>query len=190
MSMIWLKEIPRFQDWIGIILTVLGSLLYFYPVNFPREQAFGLSVVIVGVIANAVSSILGRYTNARAGIPPLLVTTISMGIGSSLLLLAGGIAQGYPALSLKHWLIIAWLAVINTAFAFNLWNHTLRTLPAFESSVINNTMLAQIPLLAWIFLGEALSLQKWIGMLVAGLGVLVVQLRRRPASVSIKMKSK
>ena len=69
--------------------------------------------------------------------------------------------------------------MVNTAFAFSLWNNTLRTLTAVESSVINNTMLVQIPLLAWIFLGETLTAQKWAGMLVAGVGVLVVQLRRR-----------
>lgn len=179
MSMIWLKETPALQDWTGILLTVVGSVLYFYPVDFPREQLFGLGVVIVAVIANAASSVLGRYTNARTGIPVLLVTTISMGIGSSMLLLSGGIVQGFPVLEWEHWLIIAWLAVVNTAFAFSLWNNTLRTLTAVESSVINNTMLVQIPLLAWIFLGETLTAQKWTGMLVAGVGVLVVQLRRR-----------
>jgi drug/metabolite transporter (DMT)-like permease len=179
MSMAWLKEKPGLQDWVGILLTVAGSVLYFYPVDFPKEQVFGLVVVIVGVIANAAASVLGRYTNARTGIPVLLVTTISMGIGSGLLLLAGGVTQGFPVLGWNHWLIIAWLAVVNTAIAFNLWNHTLRTLPAVESSVINNTMLVQIPLLAWIFLGEALTVQEWVGMVVAGLGVLVVQVRRR-----------
>lgn len=180
MSMAWLKETPAWQDWLGILLTVAGSVLYFYPVDIPQEQVFGLGVVIVGVIANAGASVLGRYTNARAGIPVTLVTTVSMGIGGGLLLAGGGLLQGIPALGLKHWLIIAWLALVNTAFAFNLWNHTLRTLPAVESSVINNTMLVQIPLLAWVFLGEALSAQEWAGMLVAGAGVLAVQLRRRP----------
>jgi drug/metabolite transporter (DMT)-like permease len=68
--------------------------------------------------------------------------------------------------------------VVNTAFAFTLWNHTLRTLPAMESSVINGTMLIQIALLAWLFLGEDLTSQEWIGVILAGLGVLLVQLRR------------
>jgi len=78
-----------------------------------------------------------------------------------------------------HWAIIAWLAVINTAFAFTLWNHTLRTLSATESSVINNTMLVQIAFLAWVFLGELLDFQKMIGMLLAALGTLLVQIRLR-----------
>ena len=40
-----------------------------------------------------------------------------------------------------------WLALVNSAFAFTLWNRTLRTLSATESSVINNTMLIQIAIL-------------------------------------------
>jgi drug/metabolite transporter (DMT)-like permease len=94
---------------------------------------------------------------------------------------SGILTQGLPHLSPLNWGIVAWLAVVNTAFAFTLWNHTLRTLPAMESSIINNTMLIQIALLAWIFLGERLNGQEIAGMLVVALGVMVVQLGRRPA---------
>ena len=110
----------------------------------------------------------------------MTVTVVSMGIGS-VVLLAGGIAvQGLPRLTLTHWAIIAWLAAVNSALAYTLWNRTLRTLAAFESSIINNTMLFQIALLAWVFLGEQLSWQMATGMIVAALGTLVVQIRRQP----------
>jgi drug/metabolite transporter (DMT)-like permease len=45
-----------------------------------------------------------------------------------------------------------------------------------ESSVINNTMLLQIALLAWIFLAERLEWKEIIGLALAGLGTLLVQL--------------
>jgi drug/metabolite transporter (DMT)-like permease len=89
--------------------------------------------------------------------------------------------QGLPHLSWKSWGIIAWLAAINTAFAFTLWNHTLRRLTAVESSLINNTMLIQIALLAWVFLGESLSPKGITGIVVAAAGVLLVQLARPKA---------
>jgi drug/metabolite transporter (DMT)-like permease len=38
-------------------------------------------------------------------------------------------------------------------------------------------MLIQIALLAWLFMGENLTPQEWIGMILAGLGVLLVQMR-------------
>ncbi|MCW8805069.1 MAG: DMT family transporter, partial [Ignavibacteriaceae bacterium] len=70
-----------------------------------------------------------------------------------------------------------WLAIINTALAFTIWNLTLRTLSAMESSIINGTMLIQIAILAWIFLGEAITVKEGAGMLIAALGALLVQLK-------------
>jgi drug/metabolite transporter (DMT)-like permease len=67
--------------------------------------------------------------------------------------------------------------VVNSAFAFTWWNLTLRTLTAMESSMINNTMLFHIALLAWLFLGEQLTWPKLSGMVLAVLGTFVVQIR-------------
>jgi len=56
-----------------------------------------------------------------------------------------------------------------------IWNYTLRTLIAMESSIINGTMLIQIAVLAWIFLGEGITLQEIFGMAVAAVGAVLVQ---------------
>jgi len=86
--------------------------------------------------------------------------------------------NGVPTLNLTNWLTILWLAVVNTAFAFTLWNRVLRTIPAAEAGVINNTMLIQIAVLAWIFLGEALSPVEIMGIGLAAGGILLVQVGR------------
>lgn len=39
-----------------------------------------------------------------------------------------------------------------------------------ESSVLNNTMLVQIAVLAWWFLGQALTPREIAGMVLSGLG--------------------
>lgn len=70
------------------------------------------------------------------------------------------------------------MALVNTAFAFTLWNHTLRTLSAVESSIINSLMMPQIAVLALIFLGETLSSKEVVGMVLVGLGVLIVPLKK------------
>jgi drug/metabolite transporter (DMT)-like permease len=88
------------------------------------------------------------------------------------------LTESFPRLDPVHWAIIGWLAVVNTAFAFTLWNHTLRVLPAVESSIINNTMLIQVTALSWLLLSESLGWWQIAGMVLAGLGTLVVQLRR------------
>lgn len=173
----WLSERPKARQWAGVLLATLGAGLYFYPVDFPQGQMIGVFVALGGVVANAFSSILGRKVNRLAQTDPLVITTVTMGIGA--LTLFGGALyfEGFPALDAKSWAIILWLAVINTAFAFTLWNHTLRTLSAMESSVINGTMLIWIPIFAVLFLGETITPKELLGLLVAGIGTLLVQLK-------------
>jgi drug/metabolite transporter (DMT)-like permease len=174
-----LAERPSPLQWAGVGLYLVGAVIYFYPAAFPAGQFFGLVVALVGVLANALSTILGRYVNRAGDISPLAVTVVSMGIGAVVLLAIGLGVQGLPPLSLLNWATIIWLALVNTAFAFTMWNHTLRLLTALESSIINNTMMIQIPILALLFLGEQLTWQEGIGMILAGLGIVVVQFRRK-----------
>ncbi len=176
---IWVLAEPlNLLQWGGLVLNLLGIVIYFHPPAFPGSQLLGLVAALVGVLANAGSSILGRAVNRRADIQPLPVTAVSMGVGALVLVTTGVTIQGLPPLSVQHWMIIGWLAVVNTAFAFTLWNRTLRTLTAVESSIINSTMLAQIAVLAWVFLGESLTWQRALGLSLAGLGTVIVQLRR------------
>jgi drug/metabolite transporter (DMT)-like permease len=172
-----LGERPTKFQWLGVSLYGVGVLVYFYPVALPDDQSLGVLVVLVGVAANAVATLLGRSLNRQGDLHALALTTVTMGIGSLVLLGTGIAAQGIPPLSVGNWLIVGWLALVNTAFAFTLWNHTLRTLSAIESSVINNAMLVQIPILAWLFLGETIGGKAVFGLLLAGLGILAVQLR-------------
>jgi drug/metabolite transporter (DMT)-like permease len=69
--------------------------------------------------------------------------------------------------------------VVNTAFAFYLWNVSLQHLSAMESSIINNTMLIQIAALSWIFLHERLSGLEIGGLLVAAVGIFLANIRKR-----------
>ena len=172
-----LKERPRRLQWMGIGLLVVGALVFFVPQAEIGGSALGYLFAAITVLAGSVASLLGRAVNRRKMAHPLVVTCISMGIGSACLLTAGIGIQGLPPLSASSWGIIAWLAVVNTAFAFTLWNHSLRVLSATESSVINNTMLIQIAILAWIFLGERLGWVQIGGLLLVAGGSLLVQLR-------------
>jgi len=174
-----LQERPTPAQWFGIGLAALGVGFYFLPISLPRTQVIGVIIALIGVLANAGSSLLGREINRGGSLSPLLVTFVSMGIGSFLLLVIGGIIQGFGSMTWQDWAIVAWLAVINTAFAFTLWNYTLRTLTAVESSVINSLMMPQIAILAFVFLDETLSLKEIWGLILVGVGVLIVQLKPR-----------
>ena len=172
----------------GIGLLTIGAVLYFGPFEVQPDAAVGFAAAAVCAAAATVSSHLGRHL-ARDAIGrlggPLGLTAWSMAAGAAALLAVGLAVEGWPSLGIEGWLIIGWLAVVNTAFAFTLWNHTLRTLTAVESSVVNNTMTVQIAVLAIVFLGERLGPLQLVGLVLAAVGAATVQLapvlRRRIA---------
>lgn len=177
-GIVFLGEQPSQRQWLGIALTMLGVGVFFLPLNMRAAPLLGLLVALGGVLSNAASSLLGRQVNRLANSSPLIITFTSMGIGSLALLLIGILFQGFGELDLQGWLLIAWLAVVNTAFAFTLWNHTLRTLSAVESSVINSLMMPQIAILAYVFLGETLNGKEILGLILVSLGVMIVQIKK------------
>ena len=178
MGIFWLSENPTPLQWIGCVLFIVGIIAYFFPISLSGNQSAGLLIMLIGILANAGSSIIGRDINKRRDISPIVVTFISMGAGAIILMIIGISMNGVPVISLRVWFYLIWLAAVNTALAFTIWNLTLRTLTAMESSIINGTMLIQIAILAAYFLGENLSLQKVIGMIIAGGGAVLVQIKK------------
>ena len=179
MGIFLINEKPSILQWIGSALFIVGILTYFFPISLIGNQALCLSLMLAGVLANAGSAIIGRDINRNKDISPLVVTFVSMGVGSIILISIGISMDGLPDISFKVWMYLIWLATINTAFAFTLWNLSLRTLTAIESSIINGTMLIQIAILAWYFLDESITFQEGIGMVIAGIGAVLVQIKKR-----------
>lgn len=175
----------------GSIALLIGTAIYLGPLDLGAGGGLGLAIAAVGLLANAAAAILGRSL-ARDHLAHLGgaigLTSLSMTVGAVVLLGVGLVVEGVPNLAPRAWLIIGWLAAVNTAFAFTLWNHSLRTLTALESSVINNLMLGEIAVLAWIFLGETLDQREMLGLVIALVGIVAVQLRRgRPTRAALEV---
>ena len=179
-GMFVLKEKPSSLQWVGVGVNLLGILIYFLPIGFQNGGWLGFLFVGISLLANIVGSLQGRAINRSEKYNVLVVTIISMGIGSTIMLVSGLIMQGLPKISLTGWGIVFLLAVLNTAFAFTVWNYIQRTLPAMESSFINSTNIVQIAILSWIFLGEKLTGREIFGLALTVFGVLIVQINIRP----------
>lgn len=175
-------------QWGGTLLSMVGAGIYFFPPDLPAGQVLGLAVGALSLLTNSVAALMGRQINRDGRLSPLLITTVSMGIGGLLLLAVGLATQGLGRIDARQWAIIIWLAVANTAFAFTVWNRTMQTLTAVESSIIANLMLPQIAIMAWVFLGEALTARQIVGLVLVGVGTLVVQLwRARPRVIDVSV---
>jgi drug/metabolite transporter (DMT)-like permease len=171
-----LSEVPTRWQLAGVVLVIVGASLYF--AGDLGATFAGMAAALVALVANVLAAVLGRSVNRAGVLPALTITTISMAIGAGALVFFAIGYEGIPAVTARGWLIITWLAVVNTAFAFTLWNLSLQRLSAVESASVNNTMLVQIALLAWVFLGEAPGAFGLLGIALVTMGVYVVQSTR------------
>jgi drug/metabolite transporter (DMT)-like permease len=180
----WARGEEAASRWqvVGIGVLVAGVALYFGGFDPGTSGWIGLGAAVLCAAASTIGQHLSRDLNrdaqARLG-GPIGLTALSMAVGSVLLLGVGVWLEGWPRLDLAGWLIVGWLAAVNTAFAFTLYNRTLRVLTAVESSVIVNLLLVMVAAMAWTFLGEALDVRQIAGLGLATVGVLVVQIAPR-----------
>jgi len=174
----WIGEKPSSRESALVILGVIGVLLYFYPFDFVGVSAIGLLIAVISLVANAVSSIVGRSVNRRRDAPPLIITGIMMSVGSVFLLLSSLMIEPIQAFSPISWFYILWLAIVNTSLAFTLWSRSQRVLRAIDMTLINSTMMPQIVILSIIFLGEFPDFLDWVGLILLAISVSIVQIRQ------------
>ena len=177
---------------LGIAVLIVG-VIAFFGLESPAggaSVAFAAGLSIPFVVGG--SARLGRYLALDAGKVfggPLGLTALAMSAGGVATLLLGLIVEGIPTFSLRGWLLIIWLAAINTALAYTLWTQTQRTLRAVELSVLGDLTVILIAVLGWVVLDETLGLVEIAGLALTLVGVMLVQVaptimaRRRPRQV-------
>ncbi|RLJ01264.1 MAG: hypothetical protein DRP11_04705, partial [Candidatus Aenigmatarchaeota archaeon] len=127
--------------------------------------------------------IMGREVARERLAGTLSLTAFPLGFGGGLLLLIALLLEGIPNFSPMGWAIVLWLAVVNTAIAYLLYNHSLQVLTALEMNVLLNLSPLGTALLAWLLLDEQLTPIQVVGMVTVILGVAVVQWRRGKAAM-------
>ncbi|MGH8927813.1 MAG: DMT family transporter, partial [Acidimicrobiia bacterium] len=175
-SMAMIGERPAKRQLLGTGLIALGAA--FYSAGELGATRVGIIAALIGLGANSASALMGRVVNRAGAMTAYVVTAVSMTVGATALAITAlAIEGGIPVPDPEAWLIIFWLAVVNTALAFTLWNWSLSRLHATESAALNNTMTIQIALLAWLFLSEALGPGEIAGILLVTAGILLAHRR-------------
>lgn len=173
-GVLWLQETPTRWQIIGILVGLVGSALFFAP-GLGAGEPLGIAIVILGLAGVAAYGILAREIARERQVDTVSLTAVPLALGGGLLLLIAFVIEGLPEFSMVGWGLVLGLAMINTACVYALYNHALRTLAAFEMSVILSLTPLFTALWAWLLLGERLATVQSIGMVVVILGVALVQ---------------
>ena len=178
LGVFWLKEIPTISQMGGIAVALSGSVLFFSP-GLSAGDPLGIGIAAAGLIGFAFFGILGREVARDRQVDTLSLTAIPLAFGGGVLLILAFVVEGLPRISGFGWLIVFWLALINTAFAYILYNHSLQVLTALEMNMLNNLAPLLTAAMAGVFLGERLDSIQVIGMITVIIGVALVEWRGR-----------
>lgn len=174
---VWLKETLNPNQILGMGITIAGALIFFLPIQTGLISGLGILFTFVTLFANSIGSVWTRKIMKEGTYSVLLVTGIPMGIGSILLTAGSGALEWIPTISVQVWGMLIFLSLLNTTIAFTVWNISLKRLTAFEANLISSTMLVQIALFSWFFLGEIITWKMVVGMVLVIGGVVMVNLR-------------
>ena len=161
----------------GIAVLIAGVIVYFGLEAPPDDATAGLLAAASIPVVVGGAAVLGRRVavGSRDYGGPASMTAIAMLVGAGMTFVLALVFEGVPSFSPSAWLLIVWLAVINTALTYTLWAQSQRSLRAVESSVLGDLTVIQIAVLGWIVLGEGLDLAQIVGLVLALSGVVIVQ---------------
>ena len=145
---------PDATTWIGVAISLTGSVLICYQNFLTRKVVQGLDPVAITALGSACGSLI---------------------IGAVLATGTGGTISGFGTVSLPTALVLVWLGTVSTAFNFTLWTYALSQLPV--ARIVNLQYLVP-PLgvvVSVVFLGEPAGPGLVIGAAAILVGIILAQ---------------
>ena len=174
---VFLGERTSRWQWLGIG-TLVGGLFLFLDAARADRNLVGVALAALTGAGVGLSNLIARSVMRDGRSRAADVSLVGMGLGSLTLLAVAAPIDGLPSLGAKALAILLWVGLINTAFAFTLWNHVLRTLTALEAGVLSGLQVVMVVAAAHLLLGERLAAERLPAAVLILAGVAVVHLPR------------
>ncbi len=175
-----LKEIPSKLQGIGILITLAGGALYFVR-GLQAGEMLGLIIFGIGLIGFTIFGVLGRKLAKAGAVSTLTLTAIPLALGGIITLIIAVPLEGIPSAPLSSWGMILFLAVVNTAIAYLLYNHALQIMTAFQMNIALSLTPVWTAIFGFFLLDERLEALQMLGIAVMIVGVMLVQMRKKRA---------
>jgi drug/metabolite transporter (DMT)-like permease len=173
-SVLWLKENPSWWQAFGLVISLVGTGLFFLP-GMQAQVWRGIPLLGVGILGFGFFGLLSRLIARERQVDSMTLTAIPLAVGGAGLLAIGLPLEGLPHLTPVGLGVVVLLAVVNTAIAYLLYNHALQHMTALQMNLVLGLSPFVTALLALAVLGETLVAVQWAGMAVATLGVALAQ---------------
>ncbi|HET9225039.1 MAG TPA: EamA family transporter [Thermoanaerobaculia bacterium] len=168
----------RGSSLVGVLIGFAGVAVLFsedlQAVGGPRT-AFAATLMLIAPLASAIANVAVKRWGA--GVHPLSVSGVSMGLGALLVVPLAWFGERGREISFtpRPVLAVVYLAVMGSAVAFTVYYWLLRRLPATSLSLINYATPVVAVLIGTLWLGEPFTLRILLGaaLVVAGVAIAV-----------------
>ncbi|MFX1271986.1 MAG: DMT family transporter [Promethearchaeota archaeon] len=177
----FIDEKLTFAKLIGLFMATLGAIMIVFnpasvdPIISPTRVMGGI-IILASTFFFAVNGIMGKV--AVKSVDSVSVTFYSTLAAVPFLWLSVVIFEDLSALlalSIQSWVIVLWVGIVNTAFAFILYYESMKYIEASKIQIALNLIGVWGVLMSIPFLGETISLLQILGGAVTIIGVIMVQ---------------
>jgi drug/metabolite transporter (DMT)-like permease len=174
---LFLKEATSRWEWLGIAVLIVGIFL-FYPAVPRGDEAVGIALAVVAAAGVGGSNSVQRQVMRGGTIRALDAALIPMLMGSIGLFFVARLVEPFPQLGWEQVTLILALGIVNTALAFTMWHMAMRTLNALHAGIIGSAQVIEVPILAFIILGESMSIGRILGSVLVLAGIIFVHVSK------------
>lgn len=172
---------PSARLWTGLGLAGGGLLLVLAP-WLDSGTARSHALALTGGACWALGVVLSKRLFQRGGIGALSLTAWQMLFGSIGLIAVALLAQEQPIEWSDYFIgALAYNAVLSSGLAWVMWSYVVERLPA-EIAGLSSLVIPLVGIgFAWVLLGEQPSMLEGAGIVLIGIALAVVTLRRAPS---------
>ena len=165
----------------GLLLATVGASLIVldgvsFEMNLELIRLIGNIIVIISTLLFAISGIAGKM--AVEEVDSLSLTLYSTLISIPFLWITAFLFEDItvlPLMSTDVWIIVLWVGIMNSAFAFVVYYEVMKYIEASQVQITLNLISVWGVVMAILILGEFLTALKIIGGLITIVGVIRVQ---------------
>lgn len=143
----------------------------------------GTCCALIAAASYGTVIVCGRFLAAEYH--PLQVTAVTFGAGTLVLVLINLISGIIAVHTVQGWLLVLYLGLVPTAFAYWLFQMGLRSVSATAASIVSMLDPLVAALLAWGLFGETLAATGIVGALLLMLSIVLLSVNMRKSGVSI-----
>lgn len=180
MSIFILKESPTIFQILGAAVALVGLRVFFLEIPPPSELR-GVLLILVGILGVAYTNNITRKLAivTKNQLSNSIISTVALLIGGGMLVLVGILFDWPPQISgLANFATLFYAGLVMIAFSMTVWNYILRTLRSYEASILGASTVIWTALLAIPILGETLTGNEIVGIVLMLVGLALVQVRR------------